>query len=72
MSIVKPPKKKGKVMSDIKNPQAVKRQLDEVENMLSIIHESVRRGMPIDPNDIMNRLQMMQKKVKFALDNIRD
>ena len=59
-------------MSDIKNPQAVKRNLDEVENMLSIIQDSVRRGMAIDPNDIMNRLQTMRQKLKFALDNIRD
>ena len=72
MSIVKPPKKKGKVMSDIKNPQAVKRNLDEVENMLSIIQDSVRRGMAIDPNDIMDRMMKMRQKIKFAIDNIRD
>mgnify|MGYP003634267957 CR=1 FL=1 len=59
-------------MSDIKNPQQVKRNLDEIDNMLSIIHDSVRRKMPIDPNDIMNRLQTMRQKLKFALDNIRD
>tara|TARA_R110002051_G_C8354468_1_gene440708 strand:+ start:74 stop:253 length:180 start_codon:yes stop_codon:yes gene_type:complete len=58
-------------MSDIKNPQAVKRNLDEVENMLSIIQDSVRRGMPIDPNDIMERMQSMRQKIKFAMDNIR-
>ena len=59
-------------MSDIKNPQAVKRNLDEVENMLSIIQDAVRRGMAIDPNDIMDRMQKMRQKVKFAIDNIRD
>mgnify|MGYP003671091661 FL=1 len=35
-------------MSDIKNPQVVKRNLDEVENMLGIIQDSVRRQLPID------------------------
>ena len=59
-------------MSDIKNPQAVKRNLDEVENMLTIIHDAVRRGMPIDPNDVMNRMVIMKQKIKFAIDNIRD
>ena len=59
-------------MSDIKNPQAVKRNLDEVENMLSIIQDSVRRGMAIDPNDIMDRMMKMRQKIKFAIDNIRD
>ena len=59
-------------MSDIKNPQTVKRNLDEVENMLQIIQDSVRRKMPIDPNDIMNRLALMRQNVQFALDNIRD
>tara|TARA_R100001443_G_scaffold23015_1_gene35186 strand:+ start:103 stop:282 length:180 start_codon:yes stop_codon:yes gene_type:complete len=58
-------------MSDIKNPQSVKRQLDEVENMLSVIQDSVQRKLPIDPNDIIERLKTMRKKIKFALDNIR-
>jgi len=59
-------------MSDIKNPQAVKRQLDECENMLSVIQDSVRRKMPIDPNDIIERMKMMRQKIRFAIDNIRD
>jgi uncharacterized protein YoxC len=59
-------------MSDIKNPQSVKRNLDEVENMLSIIQDSVRRGLAIDPNDIMDRMAKMRQKIQFALDNIRD
>ena len=59
-------------MSDIKNPQAVKRNLDEVENMLGIIQDSVRRQLPIDPNDIIERMKSMRRKIKFAIDNIRD
>jgi len=58
-------------MSDNKNPQQVKRKLDEVENMLSIIQDSVTRNMPLDPNDIINRMKTMRQKIKFALDNIR-
>ena len=59
-------------MSDIKNPQSVKRHLDEVENMLSVIQDSVRRGMAIDPNDITERIKTMRQKIKFSIDNIRD
>jgi|TARA_R110001583_G_scaffold35166_1_gene117332 hypothetical protein len=59
-------------MSDIKNPQVVKRNLDEVENMLGIIQDSVRRQLPIDPNDIIERMKSMRRKIKFAIDNIRD
>ena len=59
-------------MSDIKNPQVVKRNLDEVENMLGIIQDSVRRQLPIDPNDIIECMKSMRRKIKFAIDNIRD
>jgi len=59
-------------MSDIKNPQQVKRKLDEVENMLGIIQDSVRRGMAIDPNDVIERMKTMRQKIKFAIENIRD
>ena len=59
-------------MSDIKNPQTVKRRLDEVENMLGVIQDSVRRGMPIEPNDVIERMKIMRQKIRFAIDNIRD
>ena len=59
-------------MSDIKNPQAVKRQLDEVDNALSILQSSVERGMPIEPNDVIERMKIMRQKIRFAIDNIRD
>ena len=59
-------------MSDIKNPQAVKRQLDEVDNALSILQSSVERGMKIDPNDFIERMKRMRQKIQFAIDNIND
>ena len=57
-------------MSDIKNPQAVKRQLDEVDNALSVLQSTVERGMKIDTNDFIERLKRMRQKVQFAIDNI--
>ena len=40
--------------------------------MLGIIQDSVRRQLPIDPNDIIERMKSMRRKIKFAIDNIRD
>ena len=57
-------------MSDIKNPQAVKRQLDEVDNALSVLQSTVERGMKIDTNDFIERLKRMRQKIQFAIDNI--
>ena len=57
-------------MSDIKNPQAVKRQLDEVDNALGVFQSSVERGMKIDTNDFIERMKRMRQKIQFAIDNI--
>jgi len=57
-------------MSDIKNPQAVKRQLDEVDNALGVLQSSVERGMKIDTNDFIERMKRMRQKIQFAIDNI--
>ena len=58
-------------MSDIKNPQAVKRQLEEADNMVQILQDVIRRGMKIDPAEAQRRFQVIREKIKFANDNIR-
>tara|TARA_R110001592_G_scaffold45253_2_gene144809 strand:+ start:235 stop:411 length:177 start_codon:yes stop_codon:yes gene_type:complete len=58
-------------MSDIKNPQAVKRQLEEADNMVQILQDVIRRGMKIDPTEAQRRFQVIREKIKFANDNIR-
>tara|TARA_Y100001963_G_scaffold12052_1_gene15209 strand:- start:110 stop:286 length:177 start_codon:yes stop_codon:yes gene_type:complete len=55
----------------IKNPQAVKRQLDEADNMIMILQDVIRRGMKIDPNEAQSRFSEIRKKIKFASDNIQ-
>ena len=55
----------------IKNPQQVKRQLDEAENMLMVLQDSVRRKMKLDPVDVINRFNVIREKVRFAHDNIQ-
>jgi len=56
----------------IKNPQTVKRQLDEADNMIQIMSDTVRRGMKIAPDEAQRRFTVIREKIKFALDNISD
>jgi len=58
-------------MSDIKNPQQVKRQLDEADNMVQILQDVIRRGMKIEPAEAQRRFTVIREKLKFANDNIR-
>ena len=55
----------------IKNPQQVKRQLDEADNMIMILQDVIRRGMKIDPQEAQRRFSEIRKKIKFAADNIQ-
>jgi len=57
-------------MSDIKNPQTVKRQLDEADNMIQILQDVIRRGMKIEPSEAQRRFTEIRKKLKFASDSI--
>jgi len=58
-------------MSEIKNPQQVKRQLEEADNMVMILQDIIRRGMKIDPSEAQRRFAVIREKIKFAQDNIR-
>ena len=55
----------------IKNPQQVKRQLEEADNMVMILQDIIRRGMKIDPSEAQRRFAVIREKIKFAQDNIR-
>ena len=55
----------------IKNPQQVKRQLDDADNMIMILDDIVRRGMKIEPLEARNRFKVIREKIKFASDNIQ-
>jgi len=55
----------------IKNPQTVKRQLDEADNMLQILQDVIRRGMKIEPAEATRRFKVIRGKIKYALDNIQ-
>ena len=55
----------------IKNPQMVKRQLDDADNMIMILDDVIRRGMKIDPQEAQRRFNTIREKIKFANDNIQ-
>ncbi len=55
----------------IKNPQQVKRQLDDADNMIMILDDVIRRGMKIEPQEARNRFKVIREKIKFASDNIQ-
>ena len=56
----------------IKNPQQVKRQLEEADNMVMILQDIIRRGMKIDPSEAQRRFAVIREKIKFAQDNIQN
>ena len=55
----------------IKNPQQVKLQLDEADNMVQVLQDIIRRGMKIDPSEAQRRFTEIRRKIKFAYDNIQ-
>lgn len=57
-------------MSDIKNPQQVKRQLDEADNMIQILQDVIRRGLKIEPQEAQDRFSKIRSKIKYAMDSI--
>jgi len=57
-------------MSDIKNPQQVKRQLDEADNMIQVLQDVIRRGMKIEPQEAQDRFSKIRSKIKYAIDSI--
>tara|TARA_R110000851_G_scaffold32152_4_gene86498 strand:+ start:181 stop:360 length:180 start_codon:yes stop_codon:yes gene_type:complete len=59
-------------MSDIKNPQTVKRQLEEADNLVQVLSDTIRRGLKIDPREAQRRFGLIRQKLKYAMDNIRN
>ena len=54
----------------MKDKENVLRQLDEVDNMIMIIDQSVERGAKIDPTEARNRFQLIRKKLQFITDRV--
>ena len=54
----------------MKDRENVLRQLDEIDNMIMILHQSVERGMKIDPQEAKQRFRTMRKKLKLVTDRV--
>jgi hypothetical protein len=57
-------------MSEIKNPQSVKRHLEDADDMVRILQDIVRRNMKIDPQEAARRFTVIREKLKFCQDSI--
>ena len=54
----------------MKDRENVLRQLDEIDNMIMILDQSVERGMKIDPQEARNRFLTIRQKLKFVIDRV--
>ena len=54
----------------MKDRENVLRQLDEADNMLMIIQQSIDRGLKIDPTEARNRFATIRQKLKFVTDRV--
>ena len=54
----------------MKDRENVLRQLDEADNMIFILQQSVDRGMKIDPLEAQNRFRTIRQKLKFVTDRV--
>jgi len=54
----------------MKDRDNVLRLLDEVDNMIMIMNQSVERNMPMDPIDVRNRFANIRKKLATITDRV--
>jgi len=54
----------------MKDRENVLRLLDEVDNMIMILNQTVERNMPIDPNDAKQRFKLVRKKLAIITDRV--
>ena len=55
----------------IKNPQQVKRQLDDADNMIMVLQDVIKRGLKIEPEEAQRRFKVIREKIKYAQENIQ-
>ena len=54
----------------MKDKENVLRRLDEVDNAIMIIDQSVERGLKIDPIEARNRFQLIRNKLQVITDRV--
>ena len=54
----------------MKDRENVLRQLDEIDNMIMILDQTVERKMPIDTQEARSRFLIIRQKLKFVTDRV--
>ena len=54
----------------MKDKDNVLRQLDEIDNMIMILNQSVERKLPIDPIDAKMRFSQIRQKLAMITDRV--
>ncbi len=54
----------------MKDRDNVLRRLDEIDNMIMIMHQSIERNQPINPMDAKMRFANIRKMLKFVTDRV--
>ena len=52
----------------MKDRENVLRHLDDVDNMIMILDQTVQKGRKIDPNEARNRFRTIRQKLQFIID----
>tara|TARA_Y100001963_G_scaffold155018_1_gene245078 strand:+ start:963 stop:1136 length:174 start_codon:yes stop_codon:yes gene_type:complete len=54
----------------MKDKQNVLRLLDEVDNMIMILDQTVERGMKIEPDEARRRFHQIRRKIQTVTDRV--
>ena len=54
----------------MKDRENVLRQLDEADNMVMVLDQTVERGMKIDPAEARRRFNLIRQKLQFVTDRV--
>ena len=54
----------------MKDKENTLRRLDEADNMVMILQQTVERNMPIDRVEAINRLKEIRRRLQFVTDRV--
>lgn len=54
----------------MKDRENTLRRLDEVDNMVMILQQTVERNMPIDRAEAIDRLKEIRRRLQFVTDRV--
>jgi tetrahydromethanopterin S-methyltransferase subunit G len=54
----------------MKDRENTLRRLDEVDNMVMILQQTVERNMPIDREEAISRLREIRRRLQFVTDRV--